>query len=232
MFGRIQETGWKYSLAILFNRIVPRVLFRCRRFVIFETQGPTTSGEVPRQLPAGFSVSWAESESTVTAAESLTGFHRTMSAGKHRAAIVTHAGTIIAALWCTELQFDESELGVTMDLAEDQRWLFSGYVDPEYRKRGIYRHLFEFVTGTCGTDHQYLLAINPDNRRSMSAHQSPGLRPVGRVFCLRCLRIVYCSGRGQVSSNRRWSINFTKRPVRLQVGTCSDGDTDDSAARR
>ncbi|MGI9518681.1 MAG: GNAT family N-acetyltransferase, partial [Pirellulaceae bacterium] len=198
MFGRIQSTGWKYSLAIAFNRVVPRFLFRCRRFIVFDAAPPEQlSGEV-------VFVSWAKTEEELLAAERLTGALRSQISGPVRAAIARDDHKIVGGLWCCESKFEEADLGVTIQLTDNQCWLFSGYVDRDYRQRGVYSQLISFVIHHQGS-RQCLLAINPDNRRSMQAHRRLGISPLGRVVCARFLAAVWGRASGDITANRSWT---------------------------
>lgn len=58
-------------------------------------------------------------------------------------------------------------------------WVQSVYVQPEWRRKGIYSHLYQFVksaaaadTGICG----FRLYVEKDNRTAQTTYQSLGMR--------------------------------------------------------
>ena len=203
LLSKIKDTGFKYSIAIAFNRVIPQWLFRIRRFNVYELPPVARISDHPN--PARI----AENEHEVHLAELLSGCLRADSDGSCEVAIIQQEEQVIAALWTSAEQFYESELGLQLKLSDCQRWLFSAYVDRPYRHQGHYRELLNFVTTVTTTslagqgalsdsssqdpNRVFLLAINPDNRRSMAAHRSVGAKPVARVTAWRILRFARVS---------------------------------------
>ena len=146
LFKKIKDAGIMYSFAILFNRVVPAWLFRCRRFVVYQMD----SGSVDSvTIAPEVSVNWCESESELIAAETLTFFKREYSGGDSKACQATISGELAGAFWANTKLFDESELGVQIVLEPQQVWLFAALVNNNHRRKGVYSNILRFILPAC-----------------------------------------------------------------------------------
>lgn len=214
VFSKIKETGFRYSLAILFNRLIPRCLFRCRRFLIFQLSAPT------RQNRTGshYTCVWSTGQTERQAASQLTGVE--YPPAKARLATVFENGTLVAAVWLSPESFGELELGIRFHLNDDDFWLFSAYVVPAYRRRGIYRCLLRFVANSTYEENpksRIWFAVNPDNLRSMKAHADFGVTPQARVKAFRLFNITYAGvvplNESHVQTERSLTMHSQRNPL-------------------
>lgn len=216
-----RQHGWKYSAAIVFNRIVPAWLFRYRTFVVFQLAAEhDCSGRV-----ASISGTEADdlellqcrSKSDLNAAEALTFFQPSSTDGTTEAYAAKRSGKLVAGLWVATDCFDENELGVRLMLQQPQAWLFAALVDKQYRRQGIYARLLPFVMQHLKLKgiEQQLVAVNPANRASVRAHQQMAERTVGYVSVARLFRTSICWTRGEIQRDRSVSWNSAKNPIRV-----------------
>lgn len=238
LLEKIKNTGIRYSLAILFCRIVPSWFFRTRKFQVFQVDDlPDRVSESTHPAPADpVTIKWAQTEKEFTDAEQLSGFERTSSKGRFQVAIAasktadSDSSNVVGALWIATEQFDESELGLEITLSDDQGWLFSGYVLGGQRGQGIYRQVFAFACEALAKESKTgWFAINPLNQRSMKAHQKLNAKSYGCVRATRFLSMAYCSTSSdtkqmELSLNRRGTFNFRTKPLRLTIAsrTCHE----------
>ena len=220
MISKIKTTGFKYSLQIFFNRVVPEKLFRCRRFTIFELA--SQPGPSPNDRSTEFR--WTETEQDLLLTQELTGVQLEQPVGPVRVCLALDNQKIIGAIWCTPANFDERELGMRMVLAENHFWLYSAYVSNSHRRQGVYRHLMSFLTSHLISENpraRFWLAINPDNRRSMAAHRSFGIRPAARVFAARTGSRAFCRIRPRDSDTiglvRKRTDNCWQKPLTIEI---------------
>ena len=125
-------------MAIVLSRVVPAWFFRCRNFTIFRMPAP---GE-----PVSQELTWTVNAEQRQAAEALSKFRASSTRADTRACVAIVDAQVVATLWQSRGFFDETELGLRIGLAPDLYWLFSAYVDPQWRRQGIYRDLVRFVT--------------------------------------------------------------------------------------
>ena len=133
IINRIKRTGLIYSFAIVFNRIVPEWLFRCRRFVVYQLD-PSKADSVSEKLNARkadsaaqknspVSVRWSVTESDLLSTEKATYFQRSDLHGKLQGCLAEVNEQPAGGFWVAENQFTESELGVRIVLDSNQVWL-------------------------------------------------------------------------------------------------------------
>ena len=218
MFSKIKETGFRYSFAILLNRVIPRRLFRCRRFFIFQLVDRASQNTTS----APFTYAWSTGQRERQSAMRLTGVDQPPI--NARLATVFENQTLVAAVWLSPSGFDECELGLRFELNNDDFWLFSAYVLPAYRRQGIYHALLNFVADSTHTENpkrQIWFAINPDNIRSMKAHGTFGVTRQARIFSLRLLSMAYgrCNplGESTVHSERRITMHCQHSPILVRL---------------
>jgi ribosomal protein S18 acetylase RimI-like enzyme len=217
---RIRQSGFSYSLQILFNRLVPEWLFRCRRFTVFVLPSRIDFVDVEN-----VSAEWADPSADEAIRRQLERFPTRVSGGSNRVCVARRANNLAGFVWCASRHFDETELGLRIVLPPHQYWIYSAYVLREYRRRGVYRQLLACVTRDLhhkDPQAQLLLAINPDNRQSVAAHTAFGVQPQVRVFALRLGRIAGCrvkpAGGCRAALNRSWSRDWKRHPLLLEIG--------------
>ena len=217
---KIKRIGWKYSVAILFNRIVPAWLFRTRRFVVYRMANPN---EIASQLPdhenkRSVSISRCNSEPEIAAVEQLTYFSRSYSTGTPIAFAARLEDQLAAGMWAATECFDENELGVRVMLAPTQTWLFAALVEKEFRRLGLYSQLLPFAMKDMSEQgfHDQLVSVNPDNLKSDRIHQRLSKETIGHVLAARILRTTFCWTWGKITKEATFSWNSTNRPIAIR----------------
>ncbi len=238
MINRVKRTGLIYSFAILFNRIVPEWLFRCRRFVVYQLD-PTKAASIANKLkerevdlakPAEspVSVHWCTNEAEIAAAEKVTFFQRSDSQGKLQGCLAEVNDRPAGGFWSAENHFTESELGVRMILDSNQVWLFAARVEHDFRKQGIYSHILAFIMPELvsqGLNHQ-IVSVNPRNIGSNKIHKRLSLQTPGHVLAIRFLSTTFCWTSGRITRNKTVAWNSTTNPIEIQI----QSDEPDSAS--
>ncbi len=221
MFSKIRETGLGYSLQILFNRVVPCRLFRCRRFLILELPEPPQTASRP--LP-DLVYRWAETAEEFQQAQQLSGVNKLPSDSQVRLAIAVKNQQVIGVIWTAAEVFPESELGLHYEMRPGNFWFFSTCVHQDHRRRGVYRNLFAFTANQLRIEiptSRFWLAINPDNQRSMQAHLAMRVRPAARAFSIRVTRMAKARTTPyenyQLKLLRKGTWNCWKNPLRVKI---------------
>jgi hypothetical protein len=139
VLNKIRKTGWRYSFAILFNRIIPKWLFRIRRYVVYQmdVDRSIAAAESQQTDSNSLTVQRCNSESQMRAIEDLTWFKREYSSGNSWAYQASLEGKLIGGFWAASDRFDEDELGVRIELSSQQAWLFAALVSGEARGQGV-----------------------------------------------------------------------------------------------
>ena len=231
IINRIKRTGLIYSFAIVFNRIVPEWLFRCRRFVVYQLD-PSKADSVSEKLNARkadsaaqknspVSVRWSVTESDLLSTEKATYFQRSDLHGKLQGCLAEVNEQPAGGFWVAENQFTESELGVRIVLDSNQVWLFAARVETEFRKQGIYSHILAFILPELvkqGLNHQ-IVSVNPHNIGSNKIHQRLSQQTPGHVFAIRFLSTTFCWTSGRIKRNRTVALNSKANPIEIRVQT-------------
>ena len=216
LLHRISQQGWMYSVAILFNRVVPKWLFRCRRYVVYqlEIQPPLAADSVGNH---GFEIGWCESEEQTQAVEQLTYFKRDFSAGPARAVQASFNGKLVGGFWAATQIFDEDELGVRVVLEPQQAWLFAALVSRDCRGRGVYSKILQFITSQLANEGftQPLVAVNPNNKPSHRVHKKNAREFVGTVWAARFLNFSICLSGKPVEQKSWFTLNSKHHPIEI-----------------
>lgn len=217
MISKIRQMGFKYSFAIFFNRLVPKWLFRMRRYVVYEMDvQKLPAANQPFAPSSGLKFSACQTLAEIEAVEALTWFKREFSTGDSRAFQATLDGGLVGGVWIASRVFDENELGVRLRLKPEQAWLFAALVSEQARGKGIYGQLLPFVIEEVSQDFPcVVLAVNPDNWPSNSVHKKWSSRTVGSVVAIRFLKFSACWVKGQIRKDRTFSWQSTKHPIEL-----------------
>lgn len=221
MFSKIREAGLGYSLQILFNRVVPNRLFRCRRFLILKLPAPPQAAPPASQ---DLIFRWAETPEEFQQARQLSGVPSLPSAPQVRLAIASLNQQIIGVIWAAANVFSEPELGLRYELRQGDFWIFSTFVEQTHRRRGVYRSLLAFTVNELLAERstsRFWLAINPHNQRSMQAHLSLGVQPAAHAFSIRITRLAKIRttpcGDYHLESLRKGTWNCWKKPLLVKI---------------
>lgn len=213
VIDRISNQGWVYSGAIAFNRIVPKWLFRCRRYRVYRLAvQPAIAAD-----DDGCQVGWCASEAQLQAIEHLTYFRRAYSRGPVRAVQATVEGRLVGGFWAATEYFDEDDLGVRVVLEPKQVWLFAALVSRECRGLGVYAKILRFITSELAAEGltDQLVAVNPDNKPSHRAHQKYARACAGTVFAARVLNCSICFSSKTVKQQSWFTTNSKERPIEI-----------------
>ena len=213
-FESASRRGWKYTVEIIFNRLVPNWLFRCRRFVIYRLKANS-----PFDCMPGTVTSWCESENQYRIVEELTEFKRESNEGPVRAVQAMVENQVHGGFWVATESFVERELGVRILLGHQQCWLFAAMVSKQMRGRGIYSDVLRFMTSELDTQgfDDLLVAVNPDNKPSNYVHKKYSKSSVGTVFAIRFLNWAWCFSSSPLHAKTRFTANARLRPIELTV---------------
>ena len=212
-FKNASKRGWRYTGAILFNRIVPEKLFRFRRYVVYRMaiQEPLNDSRILIQ--------WASSDEQLAEAAKMSYIDRSLFSNPLRAAIATMDNQCVGAFWVANEHFDESELGVRVLLGPRQVWLFAAMVDKEKRGLGIYSRILQFVTSELGDEGvvDLLVAVNPVNKPSNHIHKKHSTETVGTVSAIRLLNWAGCFPSKPIKAKSKFTSNAKRKPVEFAI---------------
>jgi GNAT superfamily N-acetyltransferase len=206
--------------------LFPAWLIRFRPFVVYEI--PLSVGTRPdsiggnKSAPSGVVVRWLTDATELAALPPLASREclDDWDGDTRRVAIAELDGRAIGCAWVATGAFAECELGLLVELAPDEAWLYAASVDPALRNRGVYRRLLEFVAEelrSAGT-RRLLLGVTIGNEPSRRAHARQGAVEIGRVIVLRVLGITLCRAKGRVG-RRPWRPGDGRGLVRLAAAT-------------
>ena len=184
---------------------VPAGLFRCRPFGIYEVKlaaeaDNKASLSLRSTSSASLQVRWADSTTQVTdiaplaAAENI----RNLDAHTRHVAVAWDGPQPVGLAWVATIDYVEADLGLRYQLAEDEAWLHSAYVDPRFRRQGVYQEMLRFICNDLAKlgYRRVLLGVSTGNRASQQAHAKAGARRIGYILAARSLSVAvrYCSG--------------------------------------
>lgn len=217
---RIKQNGWMYSIAIVFNRLVPERLFRIRRFVVYRIAVGEGSNDqsADSTSDSSIAISRCATEADVAAVEQITYFQKSQASGNAIAFGAKLDDLMGAGMWAATECFDENALGVRICLNENQTWLFAALVPKPFRRRGLYSKLLSFTIADMA-EHGYVnqfVAVNPDNVGSNRIHQRLSEETVGHVLAIRFLKTTCCWTSGKIVKDSTISWNSSSRPIGIQ----------------
>jgi len=220
MLRKLNQTGLVYSIGIAINRVVPSGLFRFRIFKVYQIDPETV---VPTGNNSAVDVTLAETDADVSAVCALTYFDPSNMDAQLQSAQARINGQLAGAAWVAQRGFDETDLGLRIELAPHQSWLFAALVDQQFRRQGVYSRVLGFMVKHLqkSVDQQFL-AINPYNVASVKAHQRYFDSVVGTVITLRVLGMAFCWCGGKRLSRSSWmSTNCKSKPILIQLDATS-----------
>jgi hypothetical protein len=221
MLEKIRRTGFLYSIGIALNRVVPEWLFRFRIFKVYQIDPKTVLPPTVSSPRDSVQVSLAETEADILAVSKLTHFFpRSIDAPLQPYQAKINA-QLAGAAWVARQKFDEVDLGLRIELAPDQSWLFAALVDGQFRRRGVYSHTFHFIVNHLHQSAvgQQFLSINPTNIASVKAHEKYFDSVLGSVIALRVFTIAFCFCRAKRLKPSSWiTKNYKSEPISIHLG--------------
>ncbi len=209
MLKQLRDRGLLYSVGIVINRIVPEWLFRARIARIDRVRRNDT---YQRKLD-NLCTYRASTPEELRCASELAVMPLDRVTSTTTARIATIADEPLGVLWQATESFAEPELGIVYRLEPSQAWLFAANVTKSARGRGVYGELLDQTLSD--PDHDYFVALNPTNRRTMKAHRQVSESMAGRYFAIRCMRIAFCVTTGSVRRSRTLSWSCHTEPIEL-----------------
>lgn len=215
MIRSILRRGVLYTFGIIFNRIIPAGLFRFRVFRVYELAGMEDIESDQR-----FHFDWCESEADLREAREATFFDSPdpKLMDRTEVCVAREQGKLVGGVWRAEQWFDEDELGMRIDLSENQAWIFAAYVAKTHRGQGVYSQLLNSVLLNRNGE-QHFASINPTNKPSVAAHRKFTRSTVGTCVVVRVFRVAACWTSGSLRSSRRLSFNCSRTPLRLEFSS-------------
>ena len=199
MLRKIRQTGLMYSIGIAINRIVPIWLFRFRIFTVYQIDSKTVLPQSDASNDDSVQVSLAQSEAEISAVVKLTWFQPGDMDADFQSAQAKIDGQLAGAVWAAGRGFDETDLGLRIELTPDQSWIFAALVDGQFRRRGVYSRVLGFMVNHLEQVQrgQQFLSINPTNIASVKAHERYIDSVLGNVVALRVLGVAFCLSTGK-----------------------------------
>ena len=174
MLKQLRQVGLMYSIGIVINRVVPNWLFRFRVFTVYQIDTKTILPLTDVAADDPVQVSLAETEADISEVSELTYFDPSSMEAQLQSVQARIDGQLAGAVWAARRGFDETDLGLRIELSSEQSWIFAALVDKQFRRRGVYSRVFGFLVNhiqqTSGD--QQLLSINPTNVASVKAHEA------------------------------------------------------------
>ena len=220
MLKKLRQTGLIYSIGIAINRVVPSWLFRFRIFRAYQVDPKTILPQSDVTDDNSVQVSLAETDADISAVCKLTWFQPGDMDADFQSVQAKIDGQLAGAVWAAGRGFDETDLGLRIELTPDQSWIFAALVDEQFRRRGVYSRVFGFMVNHLeqAAVGQQLLCINPYNIASIKAHEKYFDSVLGNVIALRVLGLAFCLCSGQRLQRSSWiSTNCKSKPILIQL---------------
>ena len=220
MLKKLRQTGVMYSIGIAINRVVPSWLFRFRIFRVYQIDPKTVLPQAEASDNDSIQVSLAQTDADISAVSTLTWFQPGNMDADFQSAQAKIDGQLAGAVWAAGRGFDETDLGLRIELTPDQSWIFAALVDEQFRRRGIYSRVFGFMVNHLeqAAIGEQLLCINPYNIASVKAHEKYFDSVLGNVVALRVLGLAFCLCSGQRLQRSSWiSTNCKSKPILIHL---------------
>jgi len=224
MLKKIRQVGLLYSIGIAINRVVPSWLFRFRIFRVYQIDTNTILplADVAEASDSdSVQVSLAETAADISDVRRLTFFDPSSVDAQLQSVQARIGGQLAGAVWAARRGFDETDLGLRIELTPDQSWLFAALVDKQFRRRGVYSHVFGFMVNHLHQTavRQQLLSINPTNIASVKAHEKYFDSVLGNVIALRVFGMAFCWCQGKRLRLSSWiSTSCKSKPILIHLG--------------
>ena len=220
MLKKLSQTGLIYSVGIAINRVVPSWLFRFRIFKVYQIDPKTVLPQSEASNDNSIQVSLAETDADISAVSKLTWFQPGDMDADFQSVLAKIDGQFAGAVWAAGRGFDETDLGLRIELTPDQSWIFAALVDQQFRRRGVYSRVIGFMVNHLeqAAIGQQLLCINPYNIASVKAHEKYFDSVLGNVVSLRVLGLAFCLCSGQRLHRSSWiSTNCKSKPILIHL---------------
>lgn len=217
MFTRIRRRGFWYSLGIAVNRVIPSWLFRMRWFTLHTLAQPDVNSDASSLRK----VVRVRSDDEIRTAIDVT---KTGNSQEWIQNHPVHAWLIyqddecIGGVWVADQLFDETDIGIRIEIPEATRWLFSASVRKEYREQGAYKQLLENVL-QLHPEITFVVAINPTNLASVRAHQRFFSKRLGSYLAFHALGVAFCLRLGGLKPDSFFSARSSRNPIVIKLPT-------------
>ncbi|MEM6978082.1 MAG: hypothetical protein AAF539_00360 [Planctomycetota bacterium] len=199
----VLNRGILYTLAIVFNRLVPASI--CRVFFVRVVElGPKHDNVIDDRVEKAISSAQRQSLAEVTLQSSsdleVNRVGWAILGGSSDEA--TASEKLIGGCWVAETEAFEPDMGLRWVLPDGGHWLSSARLDPSHRGHGCYGRLLDHTLNHY-RGQPVFACINPINRRSIAAHASRVRGVVGNVIAVRVFRRTWAWTRGAIQPRRR-----------------------------
>lgn len=197
--ARWRAGGWRSVAHLLSaNGYVPYWLwYLCELELLrLETLNPAATARVPQDCacrPATAAdipllAALAGGASTSAVCEEFAGY----LADGHQCFLVAHAGRVVGYDWvfssCYPLVLEHDPARtLTIDLQPDTVFFAVGFILPQYRLKGLYPFLINYILCHRGPGTRYYTAVHTANEHSLRTHRRLGFVPVATAVCSRLL---------------------------------------------
>ncbi len=211
----IMNRGILFSVGVLFNRVIPYWLFRCRYFKIYKL-----GVESPFSKNDEVSVELLTEEGDRSELLELTKNQTTddnLEKSIAFAAMLDHRK--IGGVWVAKNKFTEPELGIEYLLGNHTGWIYSTHIARPFRRKGHYDTLLRKSTQRLKQMQmtQHMVAVNPWNRASRFAHEKHVDDTVATLFVVRIFKLVFCFSRGKIPIPSHFSGSATRNPIQITI---------------
>ncbi|MGB7347128.1 MAG: GNAT family N-acetyltransferase [Pirellulaceae bacterium] len=227
----VRSRGLLYSLGIVFNRLIPAAVFRFRVFQILELDTELAIQPVSGLDDQIITIVRCQTPAEVESAEQLT--FATIEArdpsSEFQTAWIARMDDInCGGVWTTEKSFDETELGVRIELPVEGIWIYAAYIDKAFRRKGIYRRLLGGVISQLRSANalmqdepnhiacRFFVSINPWNKPSMAAHSELVKRTIGTCYVARFFGAAIAFSSGHIKVHPRLKFSVQSDPIRVR----------------
>jgi len=210
--ARRREVGFRYTVRLIWLRLVPKWLFQFDHYYIYSLDLQAWN----RRDRAFAEARWARPDD----AEELLRIGmrpdqvNDLTNARYRAGVIEHEGRIVAYNWCytgTKAPWP----WIRLSLGPGDVWSFRGWTVAEHRGRGLFPRVKGFMAQSYKDQGftRMVSTIEVPNRNQQKANASLGGRPIGRLFMLRLLglTLVGLNGRfrlGWWSAERPFTVAF------------------------
>ncbi|MEM9409855.1 MAG: hypothetical protein AAGA30_02005 [Planctomycetota bacterium] len=208
----MMQRGVFYTLAIVFNRVIPEWLFRMRYFVVYEIDVTNSL-----QQRSAAQCRWSES-GELDVVKRLTHFAGNLPEN-YRSIVAVVDREVVGAFWAARDQFDELDLGLRFQLKDNQAWLFGAMVKKNYRGQRIFPDMIQFIS--CELLKQNVsgqfASVNPFNRPSMNVFKQKSLGRVSRAIVIRIFKLSFGFSTSGIVWKRQISWKSDEIPIECQL---------------
>ena len=205
---KIRTLGIGFVFERAFETLVPAWVFRFSLVAVYQLDFDRFSGDPFSSATIKVCDGEHELEQLreITGVDSATGV------------LATVDGEAVGGLGIALSGFEDSDVGLSFLLGDQDAWIYSARVDEGYRRRGIYSHLMaEFTEArkNAGLAAPFI-GVTALNKGSHKAIKRFG-KPVGKVLVIRVGSMAWARSTGDLKQNQNWTFQCTRRPIQLEV---------------